>query len=771
MELLLVDVDRKRSKKVRRGMLGPTSPLKTRGRLSDRIRRKRFDQGQGQDILEDETPEEPAIYVVREGTALVTYTNAQGQAIKKTVGVGGVFGDEHLDGGQTSQRPADYSAKTAGDGPVSVGILSMKEVQRVHDELDNPPVAKKDEDGRDQSSPTKPYQDPNEVAIVSTASLRLLKKIRDAVHANIRLEDLEKISVLGEGQYGEVWLVAADVFQTGVDSLKQRFALKSQYQTDDVRGEEALEAIHREIDLLESLTQSSPHPGIVNLVQTYQDDHCIYMLMGLIPGGELWSRMHQEDSEGNWSSGLPEDAAKFYTYVVADTLGFIHAQHILFRDLKPENIMLDEDGYPVLVDFGFAKRIQEGERTFTFCGTPNYVAPEIILHSGHDKAVDYWGLGVTMYEMVTGENPFYYEGMDQVSLYDAICREVFYAYPKEPSPAMLELTHQLLEKEPMKRLGSLAGGFHDILNHKWFAGCWTLTEIRNKTVAAPWKPHSDKSGGDASETPGTDELDDEAMEDLIASFQATPVFAPIPSEDENEEDDNDNDDDNNEEEDETEQQDRRRHLLTPNVSSNPSLGIAGDIHEEKEQEERGDNDNDNEEEDETEQQDRRRHLLTPNVSRNSSLGIAGDVHEEKEQEERGDGPDDSSSSSSASALLDDEETEEVSLNGGDDEDDDDDVTDLAVTEDVTDKDAAMVPGELKEEELDMTGASGDRTSSSSGSGLLTSSFRRNKTRLTRRAKEKVKNERRSTIKGALAGLGLGDSQGDIEFDLDGADTK
>lgn len=503
--------------------------------MADHIQRKEFEEGQ--DILQGEAPDEPAVYIVREGTALVTYTDSEGHVHEKSVGVGETFGLEHIESPDNPiellHRPEGYKYSAVGkDGPISLGVLPLKELQLEHDHqvqemeekhlLGNEPKPGDEQQNTGTTSPTKKKptkqkSNASDTEIVETAERRLQQKIRQAVKSNIGLDDLEKISRLGEGQFGEVWLVAADVFQTGVDSMKQRFALKSQKRDDDIRGEDAAEAIRQEIQILESLTQKSPHPGIMHLVNTYEDESFIYMLMGLIPGGELWSRIHVEDAEGNWTSGMSEQHAKFYTYLVADALGFMHSHGIVFRDLKPENIMLDDDGYPVIVDFGFAKLVPPGEKTFTFCGTPNYVAPEIILHTGHDKAVDYWALGVTVYEMVAGENPFYYDGLDQVTMYDTICNEAFYAYPKEIAPELLDLTYQLLEKKPGKRLGSFVGGFHDILAHKWFEG-FELTKYRAKQIQAPWKPHGDVAH----------ELDEEAMEEVMASFMPDPAVGDLP---------------------------------------------------------------------------------------------------------------------------------------------------------------------------------------------------------------------------------------------------
>jgi serine/threonine protein kinase len=151
------------------------------------------------------------------------------------------------------------------------------------------------------------------------------------VQGSISLDQLEKIRLLGEGEFGEVWMVAADVFQTGVPELRQKFALKSQLRQDRNRGKDATTDILREIDILKEID----HPQVVNLVNTYQDEDSIHILMDLIPGGELWDLIHQEDDKGNWKSGLPEGHAKFVTMVVADTLDFIHSKDMIFRDLKP----------------------------------------------------------------------------------------------------------------------------------------------------------------------------------------------------------------------------------------------------------------------------------------------------------------------------------------------------------------------------------------------------------------------------------------------------
>jgi serine/threonine protein kinase len=300
------------------------------------------------------------------------------------------------------------------------------------------------------------------------------RSVRDGIKKQASSkDDLEFIRILGEGQFGEVWLVAAKVDE------KEKFALKMQDCTDDEIRDNPINAIKQEITAL----QAVHHPFIVNLVHVYESEESIDMLLGLIEGNELWDEVHREEEPEVWVSGFSEARARFYTCVLVDTLAFLHKNKFCFRDLKPENIMIDEDGYPVLVDFGFAKSVPEGDKTFTFCGTPNYVAPEIIKMAGHDHNVDYWALGVVIYEMVSGENPFCYEGIEQFELYQAITDEQPYELEGDVTPAVVDLINKLLEKDPSKRLGS--GHPHDILEHKWFNGVPDLAEYRAKRVEPP----------------------------------------------------------------------------------------------------------------------------------------------------------------------------------------------------------------------------------------------------------------------------------------------
>jgi len=131
------------------------------------------------------------------------------------------------------------------------------------------------------------------------------------------------------------------------------------------------------------------------LYRTFRDRKYVYLLMEACLGGELWTILRDR----GW---FDDNTTKFYVACVVNAIEYLHGRGIIYRDLKPENLLLDAKGYVKMVDFGFSKRIAEGSKTWTFCGTPEYVAPEIILNKGHDRSVDFWSLGVLMCELLTG---------------------------------------------------------------------------------------------------------------------------------------------------------------------------------------------------------------------------------------------------------------------------------------------------------------------------------------------------------------------------------
>lgn len=174
----------------------------------------------------------------------------------------------------------------------------------------------------------------------------------------------------------------------------------------------------------------------------------------------------------------------FYVAGVLDAIAHLHTHDIVFRDLKPENIMVDADGFPKLIDLGFAKKLHH-LRTFTICGTPEYLAPEMLEKtnkSGYGKAVDYWGIGILIYELLAGYPPFY-DNEEPRNIYKKILKGVI-EFPEFFSLRARHVILSLLNPNPAKRLGARNNG-EDIKQHPWFRK-FDWSDIRNAKV--PWKP-------------------------------------------------------------------------------------------------------------------------------------------------------------------------------------------------------------------------------------------------------------------------------------------
>ena len=281
---------------------------------------------------------------------------------------------------------------------------------------------------------------------------------------DIKLGDLEQKNTLGCGAFGRVKLCrypANDTF----------YALKCQAKraiVDNGLQEHVLNEMRvmRKID----------HPYIAKLLVALQDNKYIYFVLELLLGGELFTHLRNKGK-------LSEKSAQFYAATVVYAFSTLHAKKIAYRDLKPENLVMDTTGYIKLVDFGLAKQLISG-KTWTLCGTPDYLAPEIILNEGHDLAVDYWALGVLIFEMVVGAPPFYAE--DPMEVYEKILS----GNPVMPSfftRNLADLIKKLLRSQQGKRLGNTRGGTAAVVKHKWFSSFdWAGLETGDMTP--PYKP-------------------------------------------------------------------------------------------------------------------------------------------------------------------------------------------------------------------------------------------------------------------------------------------
>jgi serum/glucocorticoid-regulated kinase 2 len=213
----------------------------------------------------------------------------------------------------------------------------------------------------------------------------------------------------------------------------------------------------------------------------FQTPGRIYFIMQYVRGGELFKQLSEKKR-------LPEANAKFYATQIALALGHLHKNKIIYRDVKPENILIDETGYIFLTDFGMAKFLNEDQTANSFCGTPEYLAPEIITGEGHNKAVDWWSLGIILYEMIVGIPPFYHQ--NQKVMFEFIrSKTIIFPGDKYNIPISEEckdIISKFLIKDQKTRLGS-KGDLEEVLAHPFFKSI-DITKLYNKQIEAPFIP-------------------------------------------------------------------------------------------------------------------------------------------------------------------------------------------------------------------------------------------------------------------------------------------
>lgn len=279
----------------------------------------------------------------------------------------------------------------------------------------------------------------------------------------LKLDDYDIKKTLGTGSFGRVKLArnkATGKF-VALKMLKKAEIIRLK-QVDHVLSEN-------------SILGSISHPFIVNMDGFCQDERYLYLVLEFVPGGELFTYLRGVGC-------LEQSHACFYAAQVTLIFEYLHSKNIIYRDLKPENILIAGDGYLKLTDFGFAK-IVEG-RTYTLCGTPEYLAPEILLNKGHGKPVDWWTLGILIYEMNAGIDPFTDD--DPMEIYQKILKGKI-KFPKNFDPNAKSLVKHLLVADLSKRFGNLKNGVNDIKSHRWYGNInWDW--ILQKKVTAPYTP-------------------------------------------------------------------------------------------------------------------------------------------------------------------------------------------------------------------------------------------------------------------------------------------
>jgi len=305
---------------------------------------------------------------------------------------------------------------------------------------------------------------------------------RLAARPRFVLSELSKVGLLGVGTFGRVSLVEHT-------KSPECYALKRMRKKQLIALNQ-VEHVMNEITLL----AACDHPFLINLVSTFQDRYEVYMVLELALGGELFSLLHERGR-------FDEPTARFYAANVTCAFEYLHDKSIAYRDLKPENLLLDSVGYLKICDFGFAKKVSL-ERTFTLCGTPEYLAPEIISNQGHNTAVDWWATGILIFEMLTGSPPFEHD--DPMKLYQMILTGTFEC-PQRMSRHARDIILKLVVVNPAERLGTLKRGSRDVVTHPFFK-LIDLTHLPKKAAKAPFVPKL-SSNKDTSNFAELDELD------------------------------------------------------------------------------------------------------------------------------------------------------------------------------------------------------------------------------------------------------------------------
>lgn len=299
-----------------------------------------------------------------------------------------------------------------------------------------------------------------------------------------RLSDFFIQRTLGTGSFGRVHLVRSKV------NLRF-YAIKVLSKEKIVRTKQVSHTRNEQMML-----QAVQHPFIINLWGTFQDSANLYMVMDFVPGGELFTLLRR-------SNRFPDPVAKFYAAEVALALNYLHSLDIIYRDLKPENILLNFDGHIKIADFGFAKYCNT--TVWTLCGTPDYLAPEIIGHMRYNKSVDWYALGVLIYEMLSGLPPFHEPDITPVRLYEKIAQGPACIKWPNISPSATDLIMKFMERDPSKRYGNLHHGAGDVFAHPWFREVdWE--RLRNREIQAPYMPKI-AGDGDASAFESYPEID------------------------------------------------------------------------------------------------------------------------------------------------------------------------------------------------------------------------------------------------------------------------
>jgi len=282
------------------------------------------------------------------------------------------------------------------------------------------------------------------------------------------INDFELVSVLGRGHFGKVFLSRYKL--TG-----EHFAIKALKKGDIIQRDE-IDSLMTEKRIFELCT-SVRHPFLVNLFACFQTKDHVCFVMEYAVGGDLMLHIHRDN--------FAEPRVVFYTACVVLGIEFLHSQKIIYRDLKLDNLLLDSEGFVKIADFGLCKEgIGYGDRTSTFCGTPEFLSVECLTSNSYTRAVDWWALGVLIFEFLVSESPF--PGEDEEEVFDSIVNDEV-RYPHFLSPEAVSIMKRLLRKNPEKRLGSSERDAEDVKKQPFFRNV-NWIDLLHRKVKPPFVP-------------------------------------------------------------------------------------------------------------------------------------------------------------------------------------------------------------------------------------------------------------------------------------------
>ncbi|KAJ7950132.1 Serine/threonine-protein kinase [Quillaja saponaria] len=299
--------------------------------------------------------------------------------------------------------------------------------------------------------------------ILSSTDNDIIEKPFEYVDGNfmkvqsVSINDFEILKVVGQGAF-------AKVYQVRRKGTSEIYAMKVM-RKDKIVEKNHAEYMKAEKDILTKIE----HPFIVQLRFSFQTKYRLYLVLDFVNGGHLFFQLYHQ--------GLfREDLARIYAAEIVSAVSHLHANGIMHRDLKPENILLGADGHVMLTDFGLAKQFDENTRSNSLCGTVEYMSPEIILGKGHDKAADWWSVGILLFEMLTGKPPFSGGNREKIQKKIVTDKMKLPAYLSSEAHSLLK---GLLQKDASKRLGSGNMGSEEIKHHKWFKSIsWKKLDAR-----------------------------------------------------------------------------------------------------------------------------------------------------------------------------------------------------------------------------------------------------------------------------------------------------